>query len=285
VVDIDPVRVRLGTLAALLVVAATAVLTSGCGASLDPVAQAATRTSGVDTLRFSMDVKLKTPTVAATIPVTVDGAIDSSAHRMRLSMDLSKAAALSGGSDSVGRMTIVEDGLMMYMSGSAFGGVLPGGKSWIGIDLSKIPSLEGFDLSALTSGPTDPRTSLAQLRKAGNVVKIGPQTIGGVPTTRYNVLVDLRQGLDKLEGAQRAAMQQVVDRLESTGGRYVPADAWIDANGYLRRFSMAIPNYFGSGTSFSLTMNLFGFGEPVNIAVPTSDQVVDLTDRLSSLGR
>ena len=283
-VDIDPVRVRLGTLAALLVVAATAVLTSGCGASLDPVANAATRTSGASTLRFSMNVKLKTSAAATAIPMTVDGAIDSSAHRMQLSMDISKAAALSGGSDRLGRMTIVEDGPMMYMSGSSFGGVLPGGKSWVAIDLSKIPSLQG-SLSALTSGPTDPRTSLAQLRKAGNVVKIGSQTIGGAPTTRYNVLVDLRQGLNKLEGAQRQAMQQVLDRLESTGGRYVPADAWIDANGYLRRFSMSIPNYFGTGSSFSLTMNLFGFGQPVSIAVPTSDQVVDLTDRLSSLGR
>jgi hypothetical protein len=279
------VRLRLGTLAALLVLAATAVLASGCSASLDPVAQAATRTSDVSTLRFTMNMKLQLPSVAQAMPFTVKGAIDSSAHRMQLSMDLSKAAALAGESDLVGRMTIVEDGLVMYVSSSVFGRMLPGGKSWIRLDLTKMAGLSGFDLSALTSGPTDPRASLEQLRKAGNVVKIGPQKVGGVATTRYSVLVDLRQGLDKLGEAQRAAMEQVLDRLESAGGRYVPADAWVDADGYLRRFKMAIPNYLGSGSSVSLTMSLFGFGDAVNIAVPPVEQVVDLTDRLSSLSR
>jgi hypothetical protein len=232
----------------------------------------------------SSGLEMSLPTLATTIPVTADGAIDSSTHRMKLSMDLSKAAALSGQSGAGGRMTMVEDGLVMYMSGDVLGGVLPGGKPWIRLDLSKMAATSGLDLSALTSGPSDPRTSLEQLRKAGNVVEVGSQTIHGVPTTRYSVLVDLRQGLDKLEGAQRDAMEQIVNRLESAGGRYVPADAWIDSDGYLRRFRMEIPNYLGTGSSFSLTMDLFGFGEAVDIAVPSPDQVVDLTDRVPSLG-
>jgi hypothetical protein len=278
------VRLRLGTLAALLVLAATAVLASGCGATLDPVAQAATRTSDVSTLRFSMNMELRMPSVAQAMPFTIVGAMDTSAHRMQLSMDLSKAAALAGESDLVGKMTIVEDGLVMYVSSSMFGTMLPGGKSWVRLDLSKMAGMSGFDLSALTSGPTDPRASLEQLSKAGNVVKIGPQKVGGAATTRYSVLVDLRQGLDKLGEAQRAAMEQVLERLESAGGRYVPADAWIDGNGYLRRFKVAIPNYLGTGTSISLTMNLFGFGDAVTIEVPPAEQVVDLTDQVPSLG-
>jgi len=282
-VDIDLVRLPLGTFAALLLLAVTSVVASGCGAQLDPVAQAATRTSDVSTLRFSMSMKLQMQSLAQPVPFTVAGAIDSSTHRMKLVTDLSKASALTGESGLMGRMTIVEDGLVMYVSGSMFGRMLPAGKSWVSLDLSKMPGLSNLDLSALTSGPTDPRASLAQLRKAGNVVKLGSQRIGGVATTRYSALIDLRQGLDKLGEAQRAAMEQVLDRLESAGGRYVPADAWIDGNGYLRRFKMAIPNYLGSGSSISLTMNLFGFGDPVDIAVPPADQVVDLTDRLSSL--
>jgi len=284
VVDIDLVRLRLGTFGALLVLAVTAVVASGCGASLDPVAQAATRTSGVSTLRFSMDVKLQMPSLATAMPITIYGAIDSSAQRMKLSMDLSKAADLAGQPGALGPMEIVEDGLVMYMSGRAFVGVLPGGKTWARVDLSRMAAASGFDLSALTAGPTDPRTSLAQLREAGNVVKIGPQRIGGVATTRYSVLVDLRQGLDKLDGAQRDAMKLLLKRLESAGGRYVPADAWIDADGYLRRFRMTIPHYLGSGSSFSITMNLFGFGEPVAIEVPPASQVADFTELLSKLG-
>ena len=267
-------------LAALLALLAAALVVSGCGASLDPVAQAATRTSDVSTLRFSMELKMQVPAVATAIPVTADGAIDAAAHRMRLSMDLSKAAALSGRSEAPTRMTLIEDGLTMYMSGAALGAALPDGKSWVSLDLSKMSGLPGVDLSSLTSGPTDPRTSLAQLEKAGNVVKVGSGEVRGASTTRYSVLVDLRQGLDKLEGAQREAMETLLDRL-GTAGRYVPADVWVDEDGYLRRFRMAIPNYLGTGSSFSLTMDLFAFGEPVAIDVPAPSDVADLTALVS----
>ena len=76
-------------------------------------------------------------------------------------------------------------------------------------------------------------------------------------------------------------MEQLVDRLEAAGNRYVPADAWIDADGYLRRFSVAIPDYLGTGSSMSLTMDMFGFGDPVTIAVPDASQVADVTGALS----
>lgn len=274
-------RARLVSLAALLVLAATSVVVAGCGATIDPVAQAATRTSGVSSLRFSMTVKLQVPTVATPVAIKASGAIDSAAGRMRLTMNLPRVDGLTGDQGPSGRMTIVEDGLVMYMSGRAFLGALPGGKTWARLDLSRAANAMGLNLSGLTSGQTDPRTSLAQLREAGNVVKIGQQPVRGVATTRYNVLLDLRKGLDKLDGSRRESMEQLVDRLEASGGRYVPTDAWIDADGYLRRVRMAIPNYLGSGSSFSLTMDLFGFGDRVSIELPQEWQVADLTDLLS----
>ena len=66
-------------------------------------------------------------------------------------------------------------------------------------------------------------------------------------------------------------MEQLLDRLEASGSRYVPADAWIDADGYLRRFHMAVPDYLGAGSSMSLTMDMFGFGQPVTIDVAGRD--------------
>ena len=275
------VRARLATLAALLALVATAVVVAGCGTTIDPVAQAATRTSDVSSLRFTMNMKLQVPAAGAPVSLTASGAIDSAAQRLELTMDLSKIAALSGESGALGRMTMVEDGLVMYMSGGGISSLLPAGKTWLRVDLSRAASAIGLDLSGVTGGQSDPRTSLAQLREAGNVVEIGPQTVKGVVTTRYSVLIDLRQGLDKLDAASRRRMEELVDRLEASGGRYVPGDAWIDAAGYLRRFSMAIPNYLGTGTSFALTMDLYGFGDQVSIRVPQEWQVADVTDRLS----
>ena len=182
-------------------------------------------------------------------------------------------------------MTVVEDGLVMYMSGGGLSKLLPAGKSWLRVDLSGAAAAMGLDLSGLTGGQTDPRTSLAQLRESGHVVEIGPETLAGVATTRYSILIDLRQGLDKLNAASRRAVEALVDRLEPSGGRYVPGDGWIDADGYLRRFHLAIPNYLGTGTSLELTTDLYGFGDRIVIDVPQEWQVADLTGRLAtSLG-
>jgi len=224
-------------------------------------------------MRLQMDGK--------TLPMTMTGAVDSAANRLALTLDAGKAAALAGGSDALGTMTIVEDGLVMYMTGTTLVGRLPDGKTWVRVDLSKAASALGIDLGSLTGGQSDPRTSLEQLKGAGNVVKVGPQKIGGVATTRYSVLVDLRKGLDKLDGSRRAAVQGLLDRLEAAGGRYVPADVWIDGNGYLRRFRMAMSNYLGAGSSIPLTMKLSGIGSPVSIAVPPASQVADLTSLVS----
>ena len=270
-------RVRLATLGALLVLAATAVLASGCGATLDPVAQAATRTSDVSTLRFVMHMNMSVPGLAENLSLVADGAVDSKANRLELSMDLSRMAALAGQPGALGRVTIVEDGLVMYMNADAFLRVLPGGKSWVRLDLPHAASKMGLDLSSLTGGQSDPRTTLAQLRGAGNVIRVGQQTIKRVATTRYNVLLDLNKGLDRLEGSERDAMKQILGKLEAAGSRYVPADAWIDADGYLRRFRVAIPNYLGTGSSFALTMDLFDFGANLSIPIPSAAEVMDLT--------
>ncbi len=271
---------RLATLLAPLAVAAIAVLASGCGASLDPVAQAATRTSDVSTLRFSMDLAAQLPNLTTPVHVTARGAIDAVSERVGMTMDLSRVAAAAGAPAGLGRLTMVLDGGVMYMNAPALAGSLPGGKTWLRVDLARAAQALGADLSAFTSGQTDPRTTLAQLREAGNVVEIGPATVRGTPATRYSVLLDMRAGIERLHGALREAAERALDRLEAAGHRYVPATAWVDGEGYLRRFRATIPDYLGAGTSFSLTMDLFDFGAGVQIAVPAAIDVVDVTDRL-----
>lgn len=278
-------RIRLGALLAALALAGIAVLASGCGASLDPVAQAATRTSSVSTLRFSMDLGLQLPTSPAAVHLTASGAVDGAGKRLSLTMDFSRLAAISGDDRSVpGRMTLLLDGPSMYLSAPALTRALPPGKTWARVDLDRAASALGTDVTALTSGQTDPRTSLAQLRKAGNVVRIGPQRVDGVPAVRYSVLLDTRAGLDRLHGALRREAEAALDRLEASGHRYVPADAWVDGDGYLRRFRVTMPDYLGPGSSFTMSMDLFGFGSDVRIATPPAEAVEDVTDRLPSLG-
>jgi len=271
------VRAWLATLGALLAVVVAAVVSAGCSSTLDPVATAATHTADVSTLRFSLVMTLRVPGATGAVSLGGRGAVDSSTHRMAMTIDLSRIAALGGGSAVPRRIGMVEDGAVIYMTGDGLSRILPGGKTWLRLDLARAADRLGLDVSGLTGGQTDPRASLAQLRKAGNVVRIGAQTIKGVATTRYNVLVDLGKGVEGLDGSARETMKELVQRLEAAGTRYVPADAWVDADGYLRRFRVAIPGYFGAGTSFALTMDMYGFGDPVSIPLPDASQVADLT--------
>ena len=87
------------------------------------------------------------------------------------------------------------DGHCVYLNSDAFNGRLPGGRSWMRIDLAKAASQKGFDLAALgTNGPSqDPSQVLDYLRGAGRATKVGTETVRGIKTTHYRVTVDLQQ--------------------------------------------------------------------------------------------
>jgi len=268
------VRARLTTIAAGLALLVSTALLSGCGATLDPVAQAATRTTDASTLRFSMQM---TMSVAGEAPVSLTAkvAIDGAAKRMQMTMDFSK---LSSG--RLGRLTMIEDATDMYIGGDGLADVLPAGKRWAKVDLRQMSARMGLDLSALMSGQSDPRTSLAQLRDAGEVVRVGPETIDGIDTTRYSVFLHLRDGLDRLEGPARDAMKTIVDRLEAEGHGVLPADAWVDGAGYLRRLRLDFPGFAGTGSTFAMTMDLSAFGEAFTVPLPAAAEVADVTGTL-----
>jgi hypothetical protein len=68
-------------------------------------------------------------------------------------------------------------------------------------------------------------------------------------------------------------------------------DVWIDAEGLPRRQSMDIGSAFGSlglgDSSVTMTIEYFDFGDPVDIQVPSPDEVTpfgDLTDAFREAG-
>jgi hypothetical protein len=69
----------------------------------------------------------------------------------------------------------------------------------------------------------------------------------------------------------------VVDRLTTQSGLGdIPLDVWIDANGLVRKVSMAFsakdPARAKSGDA-SMSFELWDYGEPVEIAVPPASEV------------
>jgi hypothetical protein len=77
----------------------------------------------------------------------------------------------------------VLSGSTIYVSTPLFAAVLPGGKTWLKVDLANPPKSLGAYATAL--GTQDPAAALAQLKALTGVQEAGSQTIAGVDSTRY----------------------------------------------------------------------------------------------------
>jgi hypothetical protein len=216
------------------------------------------------------------------VPVTATGTIGF-ANR---SADLTETLPGTQGS---GETRFVGGVLYEKLPGS-LAGRLTHGKPWLSLDVAKLSGQGDGSLQQLvTDSPSDPSSVLNFLRGAGSVSKVGPDTVDGVPTTHYGVVLDL----DKAAQGQDATTQQNVRALEGElGSHTLPAQIWLDAQGRLRKLTLhetlsgAPMTQSGSTAktgpvSFDFTATLSDFGVPVHITAPPASQTADLTGRLS----
>lgn len=258
-------RVILAVLALLC-----AVATAGCGASKnfssDVVAQAADKTAATGTAKLSFTAGVAGQTMNGT------GFVDLRGHAVRLSLVLPAG---------VGRLDEVMANKQLYMRfPPALARRLPGGKTWVKIDIAKVLESKGIDLGALRSTATNPADQLAQLRGAGDVKQIGTATIRGAQTTHYHAVVDLRRAADRAPASQRAAARSSIDELiKMTGTKTIPVDVWIDDAGRLRRMR-STQNV--RGRAITMTMDFYDFGARETIQPPPASQTADLTSAVAS---
>jgi hypothetical protein len=169
-------------------------------------------------------------------------------------------------------------GNVLYMRSSLFSQLrLSGGKQWVKVDLEALARQQGIDLSSLVNANPTPTSALAYLRGAGHVEKVGSDKVQGVSTTHYKVTLDLERAAAKSSGSTRKSLRRVIDL---GGVKKLPADVWIDGDGYLRRIEYAQPA--GNGRAVRLAMELHDFGKPVAVKPPPADSVVDLMKALGS---
>ena len=122
----------------------------------------------------------------------------------------------------------------------------------------------------------DPTQALAYLQGAGDFAAVGQEAVRGVETTHYTGTVDLRKAADNAPDEQREQLEQL---LESSDLTELPAEAWIDGDGYLRKLTLDLSEATGAaGASATVAMELYGFGEDVDIDVPSDDEAMDLSD-------
>jgi hypothetical protein len=159
---------------------------------------------------------------------------------------------------------------VIYMRLGFLSSQLPGGMSWVKLDVTKLGKSAGVDLSKLMTGSQlQPADLLSMLKAEGaKIHEVGAATIDGVATTRYRVTVDTAKALQS-KGLSGPLLSDVAAKMKTVSG-----NVWIDKDGLLRRVTL---HYKASGPRIAMQMDLFDYGTHVTIAAPPSDKVFDAT--------
>jgi hypothetical protein len=251
-----------------------ALVLAACGgaASLDAVASAATKTTkaGGEHADFHADVAL--PSLGASFTVTGSGDFDNAKHVGRMSVEYSGIPQLAGKGEEI------LDGTVIYMKLPFLKRQLPAGKEWMKLDLQKAGEAKGIDFSALMQNSNgDPTQVLRYLETAaGDVEKVGTDTVAGTATTRYKAVVDF----DKVAQAHPSEKASIRRIEQLTGVKRVPVGVWIDGDGYVRKLTQSMTMRLlqqGTTMRMTLTFDLSDFGKQVAVTPPPAEQVFDAT--------
>jgi hypothetical protein len=149
---------------------------------------------------------------------------------------------------------VVLSGTDLYLRSPLFSIVLPTGKSWVKLDVTKGAKAGGVDLSSILS--QDPTQALDALQNLSTVTEVGTAQIGGVSTTHYKATIVKKTGT-------------------KVGGVY---DVWVGGDGYIHRVRTVVAAASGSTAgAVTATSNLSGFGQAVTVTVPPASQTVTST--------
>jgi hypothetical protein len=273
------------SLLAVLAVLAAIAVTAGCGSddllSSHDVAQAADKTAAKGGSRIAMNQTITLPG-EPTVSTTASGVIDSKGKRGHIKLDLSNVPGF--GKQAGGNLSqdVIFEGFTVYMRSPAFARLLPDGKRWLKFDLNKATKATGIDLEALSSGSQDPAQGLQYLRAAsGDVKRVGEEDVRGVKTTHYKATVDLRRYPDTAPARNRAAIRRSIGQMiKLSGTSKLPMEVWIDKDDVVRRLKQTIRTEISPSarTTMVQTVDLYDFGTPVDVDVPSDDETQDATE-------
>ena len=255
-----------------------ALAASACGGGTEPAAEqapqdaivlAASKTNDAGT--YKADITGTMEMAGQSMDLSATGAFDAAKKQGQMSYTMT----LNGQDID---MEMVFDFPVIYMHFPPEIGPLPGGKSWVKMDLEKAGQKAGIDLGQLMqAGQSDPSQGLDYLRGVSDVQAVGDEDVRGVATTHYTGVVDL-QALGANDPELKKQFDQLVER---SGIRRVPVEVWIDDEGFVRRMKQTLEGS-GSGQwmnmSMTMTTDLYDFGTDVSVAEPPANDVVDLSE-------
>jgi hypothetical protein len=250
------------------------LMLGGCGATtmrsnasaVAQVTQAAYVTS--DGPGFKMDMTMSAHIGGEPFSLSTSGAFDEHGRRGAMS-------------ETVNGKTVAMVMDLPYAYVQATGKRIKG-KPWARFNVEGYTQSLGVSGSLNTS--SDPSQWVDFLKAAGQASTVGPQTLRGVPTTHYHVLVDFARFPAVVHARLRAGAQQEAALLKRISGQSnLPIDVWIDGHKRVRRYQVQVPLCFQSErTSESVSVELYDYGTQRVPAPPPLSEVSDLTSEVDS---
>jgi hypothetical protein len=231
---------------------------AGCGGdtvSLDPIAQAATRTTDVASARFTMSGQVSGGG-AGVVGFSGRGAYaeHGTALQMRAALDKPRVAL---------ELRLVRN--TFYVRTPLFG------PRWLSF------TDRGGDVLAGVSD-NDPAQLLEFLRSTADIDEVGSATIRGVATTHYRAQVQLERLVDRARPEQRERLRELAEKIKAAGIDEIPLEVWIGDDGLVRRIAMdwtiSNPDRPTERATIKLRMDLFAFGAAVRVEAPSARNVI-----------
>jgi LppX_LprAFG lipoprotein len=255
---------------------------SGSGSSSAPadglgatklIAASADKAAAAKTARMSGEVTVNVGGKSSKLPL--DGILDFETGAFQFKYDFGQLGIPGGGASQIEARMV--DGVM-YMNLGSLGGKnglssVTGGKTWLKLDLAKFGAGAGGSGSAGGLGDANPGGVLDSLRGAGDVQKVGTDTLRGVETTHYRATIDPQKALAKAPAALREKAKAGLDQLKGP----FPIDVWIDGDGQTRKISMDVDAAAGK---VSTTIEYYDFGVDVDVSAPPASDVFDFSSLL-----
>lgn len=258
------------------------------------LSQAAEATAEVTSQKMTFDMTMEGMPMLGDLTITSEGAFDNESGQGHMTMDMGEMFASMGEDaglpEGAGTIEMVIDGDTVYMKSPLFSMLGDDSKPW-----QRIDSAELNEGGALGGGAqSDPSQFLEFLEGASDdVTEVGTEEVRGVETTHVTATLDLEQLLEEAPGDQQANLEEQLEGLGAAADsfRTIPAEAWIDEDGYVRRFTMTFD--FSSaaaetpeldGVTMTMDIELYDFNEPVEVEIPDPSQVGELDPSILSGG-
>jgi hypothetical protein len=271
----------------LLLIALPLAGCGGGGSQHISLADAATKSTGAQSVKLDMAMAMSTPQLPQPVTLTATGAEDNTNHRVQMNIDMSSLVGSFGApggikpADFKGQEIgdLANGRLVIYMNLPFLTKLIPHGKPWIKIDLNAYGKSLGVNFSQFTSLSANPAQMVDWLRAtSGSISKVGSETVDGVQTTHYHGTIDLSKYPNLVPPARRAEMRKAVNALIKTANvRTFPMDAWVDSDNLVRKLHLKFNETVkGQRIGLDMTLHFHDFGTPVSINLPPADQTVDL---------